>query len=139
MIPTGTIVYGVVTDNGGGTPRKASLIDYGVDIQLPGRAGVWNYPHRITPCGDRPPDDIDSIPRRVGYPFLAVIGIDDSITCYFEEVAAYAECPENSGSSAFMPPTTGGGGQGGTVPGGGGGPSPPSGGIGGGGTPGGVA
>lgn len=131
------ITFGAVTDNGGDQPRKASLIDYAVVIQQPG-GGVVYPPGRIVPAGDRPPDEIDAIPRKAGYPFLASIGLDNSITCFFEEMPAWAECPGSSSASAFMPPVTGGGGQGGTVPGGGGGPGGPTGGIGGGIGPGGT-
>lgn len=131
MKPEGTITFGVISDNGGDQPRAASLVDYAVIIQQPG-GGTIIPNGRIQPHGDRPPENVDTQPRRVGYPFMAVIKDDNTVVCVFDDVAAWAECPTPSTvSTGFLPQTGPGGVGGGTTPGGGG-PGGPTGGIGGG-------
>ena len=128
------ISTGIITDNGGDTPRPQNQIVYSVSVNMPG--GVTVDFAGIRPKGKRWPADVDVEPASKGTPFFVSISANRTVVCHFDEWIAYAECPAPAGGNSFVPPG-GGGGQDGTTPGGGG-PGGPIGGIGGGTPPGGV-
>ena len=87
------IYQGYIKANGGDTPRRADQIVYTVVIDYGGKAGPMEFAN-VTPSGQRPdPNQVDSIPRPVGYPFLATESVPGMpAMIHFEETPAYGPC-----------------------------------------------
>lgn len=82
-------VYGIVAANGGDQPRRASLIFYSVDLNMP--SGLVRIDN-VQPHNQRPPDDVvDTLPLPVGTPFTAYM-VGGEVQFIFHELPAYGPC-----------------------------------------------
>lgn len=132
-------VAGVVADNGGDELRRASLIKYKINWNVPG-VGIVSFPNPIAPHDQRPPDFVDgealeTIPLSVGSVVFGVVANGSIVWWAAHERPAMAKCgsaPRGGGGSKkirvdaqgrIMPDDGGGGNQSPGSPGGAGNPA----------------
>lgn len=89
------IYPGYIKTNGGDTPRAATAISYTVVIDFGGKVGAVEY-QNVQPNGYRPdPAVVDTLPRPVGYPFLATVAVEgQAAVIHFDEIPAFEPCSQ---------------------------------------------